>query len=183
VVGWVGPPGVKAYIESRGLLMISDEAAVGAIIDAVLAANAKQLEVGAWAHSCGVDSPCVNALHGVRGGGACAAVGALRRAGPAPPPQEYRSGKAKLQGFFEGCAPRLQRPLPAAKMICHRLRGCPGGCPGPCTEEVFAAQRPRASSSPGCVAASRRQVMKESKGRVNPGLMKQVLLKKLQGEA
>lgn len=32
-------PGVKAYIEKRGLLMISDEAAVGAMVDRVLAAR------------------------------------------------------------------------------------------------------------------------------------------------
>lgn len=80
-----GNKGVKKYIESRGLLMISDTAAVEAMVDRVLAANDKQL-------------------------------------------QEYRGGKTKLQGFFEG------------------------------------------------------QVMKESKGRVNPGLMKEVLLRKLKGE-
>ncbi|KAG2492249.1 hypothetical protein HYH03_009491 [Edaphochlamys debaryana] len=80
-----GNKGVKSYIESRGLLMISDEGAVAAMIEKVLQANPKQLE-------------------------------------------EYRGGKTKLQGFFEG------------------------------------------------------QVMKESKGRVNPGLMKEVLLRMLKGE-
>ncbi|KAG2431071.1 hypothetical protein HXX76_009604 [Chlamydomonas incerta] len=79
-----GNKGVRAYIESRGMLQISDTGAVEAMIEAVLAANPKQLA-------------------------------------------EYRGGKTKLQGFFEG------------------------------------------------------QVMKESKGRVNPGLMKEVLLRKLQG--
>lgn len=38
--------GVKKYIESRGLLMISDTAAVEAMVDRVLAANDKQLQVG-----------------------------------------------------------------------------------------------------------------------------------------
>ncbi|EFJ46857.1 hypothetical protein VOLCADRAFT_81690 [Volvox carteri f. nagariensis] len=80
-----GNEGVRPYIENRGLLMISDEAAIGAMIDKVLEANQKQL-------------------------------------------QEFRSGKTKLQGYFEG------------------------------------------------------QVMKESKGRVNPGLMKEMLLRKLKGE-
>ncbi|GLC45258.1 hypothetical protein PLESTB_000719600 [Pleodorina starrii] len=80
-----GNKGVRAHIEKRGLLMISDEAAIGAMVDKILEANQKQL-------------------------------------------QEFRSGKTKLQGYFEG------------------------------------------------------QVMKESKGRVNPGLMKEILMRKLQGE-
>ncbi|GIL57448.1 hypothetical protein Vafri_12668 [Volvox africanus] len=80
-----GNKGVRAYIEKQGLLMISDEAAIGAMVDKVLEANQKQL-------------------------------------------QEFRAGKTKLQGYFEG------------------------------------------------------QVMKESKGRVNPGLMKEILLRKLNGE-
>mmetsp|Transcript_26047 Transcript_26047/g.56856 ORF Transcript_26047/g.56856 Transcript_26047/m.56856 type:complete len:566 (-) Transcript_26047:22-1719(-) len=80
-----GNKGVKAFVEKKGLLMISDEGAIGAMVDAVLAANPKQLA-------------------------------------------EYRGGKTKLEGFFQG------------------------------------------------------QVMKESKGRVNPGLMQQILVKKLKGE-
>jgi len=79
-----GNAGVKAFVESRGMLMISDEGAIGAMVDEVLAANPKQLE-------------------------------------------EYRGGKTKLQGFFEG------------------------------------------------------QLMKVSKGRADPRLMKEVLMKKLQG--
>ncbi|GIL89663.1 hypothetical protein Vretifemale_17419 [Volvox reticuliferus] len=80
-----GNKGIRTYIEKQGLLMISDEAAIGAMVDKVLEANQKQL-------------------------------------------QEFRAGKTKLQGYFEG------------------------------------------------------QVMKESKGRVNPGLMKAILLRKLSGE-
>ncbi|GFR44396.1 hypothetical protein Agub_g5619, partial [Astrephomene gubernaculifera] len=80
-----GNGGVRAYIESRGLLMISDQAAVEQLVGRVLEANPKQLA-------------------------------------------EYRGGKTKLQGFFEG------------------------------------------------------QVMRESKGRVNPGLMKEVLMRMLRGE-
>ena len=49
----------QAYVEQKGLLMISDEAAVAAMVDRVLAGNSKQLE-------------------------------------------EFRGGKVKLQGFFEG---------------------------------------------------------------------------------
>ncbi|PNH11374.1 hypothetical protein TSOC_001771 [Tetrabaena socialis] len=36
--------GVQSYIEGRGLLMISDEAAVGAMVDRILAANDTQLQ-------------------------------------------------------------------------------------------------------------------------------------------
>ncbi len=51
--------GVKAYVEKKGLLMISDEGVVAEMVERVLAASPKQLE-------------------------------------------EFRGGKTKLQGFFEG---------------------------------------------------------------------------------
>lgn len=78
--------GVAAFVEKEGLVQISDESAVEAMVDAVLAANPTQL-------------------------------------------QQYCSGKTKLAGFFTG------------------------------------------------------QVMKESQGRVNPGLMNQVLQRKLKAAA
>ncbi|GAX77651.1 hypothetical protein CEUSTIGMA_g5094.t1 [Chlamydomonas eustigma] len=80
-----GNAGVKAFVESKGLLMISDEAAISSMVAAVLAANLKELT-------------------------------------------DYRNGKTKLQGFFQGA------------------------------------------------------VMKESKGRVNPQMMQQILMKMLKGE-
>lgn len=76
---------MRAYVEAKGMTMISDPATIGAMIDKVLAASPKQLE-------------------------------------------EYRGGKVKLQSFFEG------------------------------------------------------QVMRESKGRVAPGLMQSILVAKLKGE-
>lgn len=79
-----GNAGVKAFVEKKGLLMISDEAVISSMVSAVLAANPKELT-------------------------------------------DYRNGKTKLQGFFQGL------------------------------------------------------VMKESKGRVNPQLMQQILLKMLKG--
>jgi len=77
-----GASGLRAYVESQGLVQISDESAVEAMVDSVLAANPQQLA-------------------------------------------QYCSGKTKLAGFFTG------------------------------------------------------QVMKESAGRVNPGLMNKVLQKRL----
>jgi aspartyl-tRNA(Asn)/glutamyl-tRNA(Gln) amidotransferase subunit B len=50
---------VQAFVEKKGLLMISDEAAIKAMVAAVLAANPKELA-------------------------------------------DYRGGKTKLQGFFQG---------------------------------------------------------------------------------
>ncbi|WIA33555.1 hypothetical protein OEZ86_006679 [Tetradesmus obliquus] len=81
-----GNAGVKAFVEKEGLVQISDESAVEAMVDAVLAANPNQLA-------------------------------------------QYCSGKTKLAGFFTG------------------------------------------------------QVMKESAGRVNPGLMNKILMKKLAAAA
>ncbi|KAI8466141.1 MAG: GatB/GatE catalytic domain-containing protein [Monoraphidium minutum] len=78
-----GNGGVRAFVESQGLVQISDVSVVEAMVDAVLAANPKQLA-------------------------------------------DYVGGKTKLAGFFTG------------------------------------------------------QVMKESQGRVNPGLMQQVLTARLQ---
>ena len=39
-----GCGGVKAYVESKGLVQLSDPAQIEAMIDSVLAANQKQLE-------------------------------------------------------------------------------------------------------------------------------------------
>ena len=39
-----GAGGVKKYVESKGLVQVSDPAQIEAMIDAVLAANQKQLE-------------------------------------------------------------------------------------------------------------------------------------------
>lgn len=39
-----GADGVKKYVESKGLVQVSDPAQIEAMIDAVLAANQKQLE-------------------------------------------------------------------------------------------------------------------------------------------
>jgi aspartyl-tRNA(Asn)/glutamyl-tRNA(Gln) amidotransferase subunit B len=77
--------GVCSYVESKGLVQISDVAALTAIVDKVLEANPKQLE-------------------------------------------QYRGGKTKLQGFFVG------------------------------------------------------QVMKESKGRANPGELNRILMQRLNGD-
>ncbi len=52
-------PSVQAYVEKKGLLMISDEAAISSMVAAVLAANPKELA-------------------------------------------DYRGGKTKLMGFFQG---------------------------------------------------------------------------------
>lgn len=75
---------VKEYIEAKGLIQISDPAEIGAIIDAVLAANPKQLE-------------------------------------------EYRSGKAKLQGFFVGQVMKESKgrtnPAIMNKMLMQKLKG------------------------------------------------------------
>lgn len=79
-----GNDGVRVLVEARGLVQISDPAALEAIVDAVLAASPKQLE-------------------------------------------QYRGGRTKLQGYFVG------------------------------------------------------QVMKESKGRANPELLQQILMRRLQG--
>lgn len=73
------------YVQTKGLVQISDPVVIGEMVDRVLAANPKQLE-------------------------------------------QYRGGKTKLQGFFVG------------------------------------------------------QLMKESGGRVNPGVMNKLLMEKLKGE-
>ena len=39
-----GSEGVKKFVDSRGLIQVSDPAQIEAIIDTVLAANQKQLE-------------------------------------------------------------------------------------------------------------------------------------------
>lgn len=82
LVGKAEEAGVKAFVESKGLVQISDPAVLQGIVDKVLAENTKQLE-------------------------------------------QYRSGKTKLQGFFVG------------------------------------------------------QVMKESKGRANPGELNRILMESL----
>ncbi|KAL6746989.1 GatB/GatE catalytic domain-containing protein [Haematococcus lacustris] len=81
-----GNAGVRAYVEGRGMLMITDQAVVAAMVDKVLSASPKQLA-------------------------------------------EYRAGKVKLMAFFEG------------------------------------------------------QLMKESRGRVDPRVMKAVLVDKLSAPA
>lgn len=126
-----GAEGVKSFVESKGLVQVSDAAEIEAMIDTVLAANQKQLE-------------------------------------------QYRAGKTKLQGHFVGYAvasgnASCSQSQRQCKFARHWL-----------SNPAFIWQV-RSTHAIGVLYCVCRQVMKASKGRVNPAVMNKILMQKLKG--
>ena len=153
-----GKDGVKALVEAKGLVQISDPAALQAIIDTVLAANPTQLEqyLGGKTKLQGFFvgyaqlRPSQQVCRHVNSG-ASLRLQAVGNAGTAP----LRNISECMQGLwsFHGRNVPLQAPI----RICSKLMAC--------------------WNAAHC--AERRQVMKESNGRANPGELNRRLMETL----
>ena len=111
----------KALVESKGLLQISDEGAVQAIVDAVCGENEKQASAPRHAQ-------CIALTAGRRLRGAfrrCADRAGGRRGGRQV--LEFRSGRDKVKGFFVGQIMKRSggraNPVLVDKLLMARLRG------------------------------------------------------------
>jgi len=135
--GGAGGGSVRALVESKGLIQISDPAALAAIVDAVLEANPKQLQQyreGARRWQAEVGWLC--ACRAVTGGMLRTRLSQvparnLPSSAPLPPPSPtlLAAGKTKLQGFFVGAVMKESKgranPAELNRILMERLNAPP----------------------------------------------------------